>query len=162
MARTLPQYFPLSMGDQCNPVSGKLSHCSGRDETEPSQRQPAMGTLPVQEAVPHTLARSLPACFPFWVSSLIFLIPFHFAHQVWAAFWEAVDGAVGPFPSRTLISCSLSVTLPSLPLLPWGPGSLPHHQPLPLFPSEAPQNILTHPLSQVESISVPTYCSRVG
>lgn len=40
--------------------------------------------------------------------------------------------------------------------LPWGPGFLPHHLPLLLFPSEALQNILTHPLTQVVS-----FCSHV-
>lgn len=49
----------------------------------------------------------------------------------------------------------------SLPL-PWGPGSLPHCQPLLLLPSEALQNILTHPLTQVDSISVPTSFSPTG
>jgi hypothetical protein len=31
-----------------------------------------------------------------------------------------------------------------------------------LFPSEVLQNIVTHPLTQVESISVPTTCSPMG
>lgn len=73
-------------------------------------------------------------------------------------------GQRSPFPLKT-VPYSLHRNLPALPPslpLPWGPGSLPHHQPLLLFPSEAPQNILTHPLTQVESISVPTYCSQVG
>lgn len=91
------------------------------------------------------------------------MILFHFAHPSAAAFGGIVGGAAGAlFLSRqsSLTPC-IGTCLLSLPL-PWGPGSLPHHQPLLLFPSEAPQNILTHPLTQVESISVPTYCSRVG
>lgn len=60
--------------------------------------------------------------------------------------------------------CSLAPCLGKQPMLPlpWGPGSLPHRQPLLLLPSEALQNILTHPLTQVESISVPTSCSLMG
>lgn len=116
----------------------------------------------------HSLYTPLSESFPSWLSkSHVLLIPLHFATSPPAA-RQALHQDTRCLQQWTPLLLGRSSLAPcpgSRPILlplPWGPGSLPHHRLLLLLPSEALQNILTHPLTQVESISVPTFCTLMG
>lgn len=120
--------------------------------------QPAKGTCVFVEAVPRILAQFLLTCLlatlgPF-LNSLPLCIP-----QCGLPLGKLLEGQWALFLSgqSSLTPCTWDC-LPSLPL-PWGPGSLPHPQPLLLFPSEAPQNI-QHSDSSSDSGGV-YFCSHV-
>lgn len=104
----------------------------------------------------------LPACLLLWVP---FLILFHFAYpsagRPWGNCWRG-SGLFSFQDSRPPLLARGTACPPSLspgglaPFLTLSPSCSSFLKLLRTF------NILTHPLTQVESISVPTYCSRVG